>query len=95
MSFEDLLKDLQGQKTIEDDPNQPSLAKLFNASFMKKHSGFTSFEAFLVKGNFQADTLKDIDNISDELFDRHIARETDFPNWKSMLETANKEYAGK
>lgn len=92
MSFEDLLKDLQGQKTIEDDPNNLPLVKLFNESFMKKHSGFKSFQEFLVKGQFQADTLKDIDNIAGELFDRHIARETDFTNWKSMLETANKEY---
>lgn len=48
--------------------------------------------SFLVKGQFQADTLKDMDNIAGELFDRHIARETDFSIWKSMLETANKEY---
>jgi hypothetical protein len=95
MSFDDLLKDLQGQKDMQEDPNHVSLDKLFNESFMSKHSGFKSFKEFLVKGNFQADTHKDIENISDELFDRHIARETSFADWKSMLDAANKEYESK
>jgi hypothetical protein len=61
---------------------------------MSKHSSFKSFEEFLVKGNFQVKTYEDIDNLSDELFDRHIARETNFASWQSMLDTANKEYDG-
>ncbi|SFM37571.1 hypothetical protein SAMN03159341_12928 [Paenibacillus sp. 1_12] len=95
MSFEDLLKDLQGQKTIQEDPNHVSLEKLFNESFMSKHSSFKSFEEFLEKGNFQVKTHEDINNIHDELFDRHVVRETDFANWKSMLDSATKEYEGK
>lgn len=94
MSFDELLKELQGQKTIEEDPNHISLDKLFNESFMSKHSSLKSFEAFLEKGNFQVKTHEDIRNIPDELFDRHVARETDFADWKSMLDTATMEYAG-
>jgi hypothetical protein len=93
MSFDDLLKELQGQKTMQEDPNHISLDKLFNEAFMRKHSSFSSFGAFLEKGNFQAETLEDINNILDELFDRHVAREMDFANWKSMLDAANKEYS--
>lgn len=93
MSFDDLLKELQGQKTIQEDPNHVSLNKLFHESFMSKHSSFKSFGEFLEKGNFQAATHEDIRNIPDELFDRHVARETDFADWNSMLDTANKEYA--
>ncbi|MEK3884334.1 hypothetical protein [Paenibacillus sp. PL2-23] len=95
MSFEDLLKDLQGHKTIEDDSTQPSLEKLFHDSFMKKHSRFNSFQEFMDKGNFQAESLQDIEKITGELFDRHIDRETDFPDWKTMLETANMEFERK
>jgi hypothetical protein len=95
MSFEDLLKDLQGQNTVPEDPNHISLDELFNESFMSKHSSFKSFGEFVEKGNFQVKTHEDIDNIHDELFDRHVARETDFASWKSMLDTATKEYAGK
>lgn len=92
MSFDELLMDLQGQKTLQDDPNRVSLNMLFNESFMSKHSSFKSFGAFVEKGNFQVEELEDIDNIPDELFDRHVARETDFADWKSMLDCANREH---
>jgi hypothetical protein len=95
MSFDELLTELQGQKTIEEDPTHISLDKLFNESFMSKHSSFKSFGEFLEKGNFQVETKEDINNIPDELFDRHVARDTDFADWKSMLDTATMEYAGK
>ena len=92
MPFDELLKELQGQKTIVEDENNIALDKLFNEAFMRQHSNFASFTAFLEKGNFQADTQEEIKNIPDELFDRHVARETNFDNWTSMLKTANKEY---
>jgi hypothetical protein len=95
MSFDELLNDLQGQRTIQEDPNHISLDDLFNQSFMSKHSNFKSFGEFLEKGNFQVKTQEDINNIHDELFDRHVVRETRFANWKSMLDTATMEYAGK
>lgn len=95
MSFDELLKELQGQKTIQEDPNHISLDELFNESFMSKHSSFKSFGEFLEKGNFQVKTQEDIHNIPDELFDRYVVRETDFANWKSMLNAATMEYAVK
>ncbi|WP_424766970.1 hypothetical protein [Paenibacillus sp. sgz302251] len=95
MSFDELLKDLQGQKTFQEDPNHVTLDELFNESFMSKHSNFKSFEEFLEKGNFQVKTHEDINNIPDEFFDRHVARETQFADWQSMLERANKEYTSK
>ncbi len=94
MSFDELLEELQGQKTIQEDPDHISLDDLFHESFMSRHSGFKSFAAFLEKGNFQVKTEEDIDNLPDEFFDRHVARETDFADWKSMLETAKKEHSG-
>ena len=94
MSFDDLLKELQGQKSIQEDPDQLSLSELFNDSFMSKHSNFNSFDAFLEKGSFEVKTQEDINNIPDELFDRHVARETKFADWKSMLDAATKEHAG-
>ncbi|OOC57586.1 hypothetical protein [Paenibacillus ihbetae] len=92
MSFDDLLKELQGQKSVQEDPDNISLEKLFNESFMRKHSSYNSFGDFVVKGNFQVETHEDIDNIPDELFDRHVSRETDFPDWKSMLEQAKADH---
>ncbi len=92
MSFDELLKDLQGQKTIQEDPNHISLGMLFNEAFISRHSNSATFDELLEKGNFQAKTWEDIDNILEELLDRHIARETDFANWKAMLDTATREY---
>ncbi|WP_139991852.1 hypothetical protein [Paenibacillus paridis] len=95
MSFEDLLKELQGQKTVQEDPDHVSLEALFNGAFMSKHSNWNSFGEFLEKGNFQVQTREDIKDIPDELFDRHVARETKFDNWQSMLDTATSEYSAK
>lgn len=94
MSMEELLKDLQGQRTYQEDPNHISLDKLFNPSFMRKHTNFDSFQAYLEKGNFQAHTHEDINNLQEELWERHVARETQFADWKSMLAAANAEYKG-
>ncbi|SIQ95188.1 hypothetical protein SAMN05421578_105193 [Paenibacillus macquariensis] len=95
MTLEELMSDLQGQKTFQEDPNHISLENLFNNAFMSKHSSHKSFEDFLIKGNFQVRTEEDVNNIPDELFDRHVVRETKFADWKSMLETANVEYKSK
>ncbi|MGF7046542.1 hypothetical protein J2T13_001040 [Paenibacillus sp. DS2015] len=95
MTMEELMNDLQGQKTIQADPNHISLENLFNEAFMSKYSSYKNFDEFLIKGNFQVKTEEDVNNIPDELFDRHVNRETKFANWESMLETANKEYQRK
>lgn len=94
MSFDELLKELQGQKSVEEDQNVVSLDVLFTESFIREHSRCKSFEEFLEKGNFQVSTREDIDNLPEELFDRHVARETDFPHWATMLDTATSVYKG-
>ena len=92
MAFDELLKELQGLKNVQPDTEGVPLAQLLNVAFMKKHSTANSFEEFLTKGNFQVATREDIRNIPDELFDRHVARETDFADWNAMLEAATAEY---
>ena len=91
MSFDDLLLELQGQKTNQAMQDQQSLSHLFNERFMSKHSGFKSFAEFLEKGNFQAETREQLSALEGELFDRHVARETDFADWQTMLDAATTE----
>lgn len=93
LSFDELLQELQGMKTNGASQDHVSLEILFNEAFMSRCSSFKSFEEFLLKGNFAVKTLEDVSNIPDELFDRHVDRETTFINWKSMLDKANAEYA--
>lgn len=91
ISFDDLLKELQGQKASQAEAEQASLGKLFNESFMSKNSKCKSMQEFLEKGNFQAYTKEDMDLIPEELLNRHVARETQFADWPSMLDAANSE----
>ncbi|MFD0960013.1 hypothetical protein [Paenibacillus chungangensis] len=93
MSFDELLKDLQGHNKVEEDPNVIPLDRLFTDEFMVKHSRSTNFAEFLEKGNFQVKSYEDVKNIPEELFDRHLDRETDFTNWQCMLDAAKTEYA--
>ena len=92
ISFDELLKELQEAKSNEGVRNNVSFETLFHETFLSRYSNFKSFKEFLSKGNFDAETLEDIDNIPEELFDRHVDRETDFSSWKAMLNRANEEY---
>jgi len=93
MSFDDLLKDLQGQLTPQEESTQVTMEALFNETFMRKHSSFGSFDEFLADGNFQMRVIEDVKSAPDELWDRHVKRKTDFPDWAAMLDAANREYA--
>ncbi|WP_438431453.1 hypothetical protein [Gorillibacterium sp. sgz500922] len=91
MSFDDLLLELQGQKTAQEDPSKVSLDELFNPGFMQRHSSFASFAEFMEKGSFTASTHEEIGNIMEELLDRHVARHTDFSKYSAMLKAATDE----
>lgn len=93
MSFDDLLLELQGQKTAKEDPSKIALDQLFNPAFMSKHSSFGSFAEFMEKGSFQASTHEEIGNLMEELLNRHVARHTDFKDYPSMLNAATKEHS--
>lgn len=70
-------------------------SELFSSSFLKDHSSYTSFEELLASGNFEVNSQADFEAIPDELFDKHISQSTDFPDWKTMLDTASSEYLAK
>ncbi|MCR2807128.1 hypothetical protein [Paenibacillus soyae] len=91
ISFDDLLKELQEKKGVNDETEQAELGRLFNDSFMAKHSSCKTMQEFLEKGNFQAWTREDLDLIPKELLNRLVARETQFEDWQAMLDTANAE----
>ncbi|MFF2886423.1 hypothetical protein [Paenibacillus sp. NPDC057967] len=91
MSFDDLLVELKEQKANQAELEQSSLAYLFNDTFMSKNSNCKSMQQFLEKGNFQAYTKEDMNLIPEELLNRHVARETRFSDWKSMLSAALSE----
>lgn len=91
ISFDDLLKELQDQKSNQAEADQASLGVLFNDSFMSRHSSCKSIQEFLERGNFQAWNREDLALIPEELLNRHVARETEFADYQSMLNAASAE----
>ncbi|NQX57521.1 hypothetical protein [Paenibacillus qinlingensis] len=64
---------------------------LFNSDFMKNFTKFHSFEEFLKLGGFEVQNQMAFRNPSD-LFDAHVAQQTQFTDWKDMQAHAVKRY---
>lgn len=69
-----------------------SFDKLFTRSFMLKHSRYSSLDALLEAGGFQAKTNKEFEAIPEKELDAHIAKNTKFKSWDAMLEEAVDQY---
>jgi hypothetical protein len=78
-----------------DGEHEVTFNELFDSSFMSRYTQFSSFDDMLDAGGFYVNTQDDIDNIPDDVFDKHISTSTDFDNWKDMLEIAAQEYFAK
>lgn len=69
-----------------------SFDKLFDTSFMRKHTQVSSFEEFLKAGNFVVNSKEDFEAIPDDVFDAYVVKATSFSSWKEMQEIAVKDY---
>ncbi|WPK12233.1 hypothetical protein R6U77_00675 [Lysinibacillus louembei] len=72
--------------------NRISFDDLFVPSFMKRHTNFSSFNDFLIAGNFKVESQEDFEAIPDVDMDHHVSQNTKFKNWQTMLDTATNEY---
>lgn len=68
---------------------------LFNASFMRRCSKFSSFSDFLEDGNYHVESQEDFEAIPDDEFDIHVRNKTKFKSWKDMFQTASNDYVKK
>ncbi|NQX61063.1 hypothetical protein [Paenibacillus qinlingensis] len=68
------------------------LRELFNSDFMKKFTKFRSFEEFVKAGGFEVQNQMDFRNLPLDLFDAHVAQQTQFTDWKDMQTSAVKRY---
>ena len=59
---------------------------------MLKHSRYSSLDALLEAGGFQAKTNKELEAIPQKELDAHIAKNTKFKSWEAMLEEAVDQY---
>ena len=69
-----------------------SFEKLFTPAFMRKYSNYSSIDALLKAGGFQAGTNEEFESIPKKELDAHISKSTKFKSWQAMLDEAVEQY---
>jgi hypothetical protein len=67
-------------------PHHP--AALISPYFMRKHTRFTTFKAMVDASGFNMKTIETFGPDSNDRWDAFIKANTDFANWREMLESA-------
>ena len=93
--FDELQRSLQrmaqNAKKLEGRQSIP-FNDLFTPSFMRKYTRFSSIDALLEAGGFQANINEEFDAIPQESLDAHVSRTTKFKSWEDMLQEATEQY---
>jgi len=89
-NFNDLEKALN--KSVEKINGPVSFTTLFNESFMKKYTNFSSFDELLSAGGYVVNSEEDFKAIPDDEFDNHVSKTTKFASWSDMSNEAGKIY---
>lgn len=94
--FDELHKKLEDWKNRAEKlskEKQVSFSELFDKTFMKKYTNFSTFDELLENGNFVATTNEEFEAIPDDEFDLHVSKTTKFSCWGDMLNKATELYA--
>ncbi|HBH3603581.1 TPA: hypothetical protein KSK16_002801 [Clostridioides difficile] len=65
---------------------------ILSKKFMNQHTNFDSFDELLAFGNYIVNSEEDFLAIPDNEFDLFIVKNTDFPDWQTMLDAAYSKY---
>ena len=90
--FEKKLKKIQSDVNELSGERQVSFIELFDSDFMGKNTKFQSFEELLEDGGFVVNSPEDFAAISDDEFDEHVSKTTDFDSWRDMQAKAAEKY---
>jgi len=82
------LDDMKKRAKELDGEHNVSFDELFDSSFIRQHTAYTSFEELLEDGGYSIETQEDFEAIPDNAFDRHIQENTSFNSWQDMQEAA-------
>ncbi|WP_054954967.1 hypothetical protein [Paenibacillus dakarensis] len=93
--FEKKMKQLQRNAERLNGTHEVSYDDLFTPSFMNRYTDFSSFGELLEGGGFVVNSVKDFEDIPDDVFDQHISKTTQFESWKDMHTQAVNEYVGR
>ncbi len=91
--FDDFLQDLE--KKVSNIGGVIPFSKLFDNSFLTKHTTFSSVDEFFDSGGFDFESEEEFDAIPEDKLDAHVKNNTDFSTWKEMLDQAAHDYAEK
>lgn len=100
--FDEMNKDMDRMKRNVDELKRKksvSLSELLNASFLNKHTRFSSAEEMLVSGGLLKETepltREKLESIPIKDLDELVSKESSFPTWDTMFKAAAGEYLRK
>ncbi|MCW2482261.1 hypothetical protein, partial [Candidatus Symbiopectobacterium sp. NZEC135] len=67
---------------------QLTFPELFNPTFLKECSSFTSIEDLFEKSGFKVESMEDFKAIPDEEWERFIVKNTKYESWLDMQKDA-------
>jgi len=80
------VEELKGRHTISADD-------LFPSAYMREHTSFGTFDAFLDAGGFEVGEEQTLDEVvSEEALDAHVQEMTAFDDWAEMREDAKENW---
>jgi len=74
------------QKNLEEyeSGKEIGFSELFNPSFMKKYTKFSTIEEFFEKSPFKVENQEDFKNLDEKEFNKYISETTQFTSWEEM-----------
>ena len=80
------VEELKGEHTLAAD-------ELFPSAFMREHTSFETFDAFLDAGGFEVGEEQTFDEeVSEAALDAHVQETTAFDDWAEMREEAKETW---
>jgi hypothetical protein len=86
------LRQLSDNAAALDGQHNVSFAELFNGTFMKKNTRYSSMGELFSDGGFKIENQQDFEAISEATLDAHIAKNTQFKNWGEMKSAAGTQW---
>lgn len=83
--LEEKARELEGE-------NEVPFSELFDVSFMREHTPYSDFEAFLEAGGFEVETQEDFEAIPEAELDEHIRETTELESWEEMQTAATEAW---
>lgn len=81
-------------KNLEKTQNVP-FHKIFNSSFMERHTQHCNIDEFFKAGGFEFETEEEFEKILENELDQHVRESTIFKSWREMLNKAGEHYVAK